>query len=113
MAKLKYNYHSNNLTDFTLKVLRATEKIPVGKVITYEGLAKAIGMPKASRAVGNALNKNPFAPHVPCHRVIKSDGSLGGYGLGTKKKINILKKEGMEFAKNLKIKNFGKILEKL
>ena len=113
MAKLKYNYHSSKLTDFTIRVLRATEKIPVGQVITYESLAKAIGMPKAARAVGNALNKNPFVPYVPCHRVIKSDGSLGGYGSGTKKKIEILRKEGVEFAKNLKIKNFRKILEKL
>ena len=110
MAKLKYNYHSNNFTDFTIKVLLATEKIPVGNVVIYKGLAKAIGMSKAARAVGNALNKNSFAPRVPCHRVIKSDGSLGGYGSGTKKKIEILKKEGVEFAKNLKIKDFNKIL---
>lgn len=113
MEELKFNYQSNNLTEFTVKVLRATEKIPVGKVVTYEILAKTIGLPKAARAVGNALNKNPFAPQVPCHRVIKSDGSLGGYGFGIKNKFNILKKEGINFTKNFKIQDTAKILKKI
>lgn len=57
---------------------------------------------RAYRAVGNAMNKNPYAPEVPCHRVISSDGSLGGFALGPKKKIAMLKKEGVEI-KNGKI----------
>ncbi|HWA64450.1 MAG TPA: MGMT family protein, partial [Candidatus Paceibacterota bacterium] len=57
-------------------------------------VAAAIGRPRAARAVGNALNKNPFAPEVPCHRVIRSDGSTGGFAFGRKKKIQLLKKEG-------------------
>lgn len=90
-------------TNFQLAVWKACAKIPRGKVATYSEIAKAIGKPKAVRAVGNALNKNPHAPRVPCHRVIKSDGSVGGFAHGTEKKIKMLKKEGV------KIKN-GKIL---
>lgn len=51
-------------------------------------------MPKAARAVGNALNKNPYAPEVPCHRVIRKDGSLGGFALGARKKVELLRREG-------------------
>lgn len=61
--------------------------------MTYKEVAMAIGLPKAYRAVGNALNKNPFAPKVPCHRVIRSDGTIGGFASGTKKKIELLKRE--------------------
>jgi methylated-DNA-[protein]-cysteine S-methyltransferase len=54
-------------------------QVPAGKVITYARLAKLIGNPKAYRAVGNAMNKNPFAPEIPCHRVVKANGDLGGF----------------------------------
>ena len=71
-------------------------KIPKGKVKTYKQVALGINRPRSSRAVANACGKNPYAPKVPCHRVIRSDGSLGGYsgsgGIKTKKKL--LKKEG-------------------
>ncbi len=71
-------------------------KIPKGKVKTYKEVAIAIKMPKSARAVANACGKNPYAPKVPCHRVIRSDGGMGGYsaqgGIETKKKL--LKKEG-------------------
>ena len=71
-------------------------KIPKGKVKTYKEIAIAIKMPKSARAVANACGKNPYAPKVPCHRVIRSDGGMGGYsgpgGIKTKKKL--LKKEG-------------------
>jgi methylated-DNA-[protein]-cysteine S-methyltransferase len=70
--------------------------IAVGKVTTYKVLASACGNPKASRAIGNILNKNPNLVEVPCHRVIRSDGSVGGYALGTEKKIRLLQKEGVE-----------------
>ena len=74
-------------------------KIPKGKVKTYKEVAIAINIPKSARAVANACRKNPYAPKVPCHRVIKSDGNLGGYsgkgGIKTKKKL--LKSEGFFF----------------
>ncbi|MFA5070730.1 MAG: MGMT family protein [Patescibacteria group bacterium] len=85
-------------TDFQEKVWLACRKIPKGKITTYKLLAKAINKPKAFRAVGNALNKNPYAPKVPCHRVIRSDGQAGGFAGGNKKKILLLKKEGVKFA---------------
>lgn len=66
---------------------------------TYKEIAKTLHT-KAYRAVGNALNKNPHAPIVPCHRVIKSDGRVGGFASGIKKKISILKKEGIEIKEN-------------
>ena len=84
-------------TVFQLKVWNYLKKIPRGKVITYLDLAKAIKMPKAVRAVANAVGKNPYPPKIPCHRVIRSDGKLGGYsapgGIKTKKKL--LKIEGI------------------
>ena len=87
---------------FNEKVWDACKKIPKGKVSTYGEIAKAIKNRDASRAVGNALNKNPFAPIVPCHRVIQSNGSIGGFAFGTNKKIAMLKNEGIEI-KNGKI----------
>ena len=74
-------------------------KIPKGKVKTYKEVAIGIKMPKSARAVANACGKNPYAPKIPCHRVIRSDGKLGGYsgngGRKTKKKL--LKSEGISF----------------
>ena len=66
---------------FSQKVWQLTAQIPSGRVSTYGQLALALGQPKASRAVGNALNKNPKAPQVPCHRVVRVGGQLGGYAL--------------------------------
>ena len=86
-----------NGTKFQLKVWGYLKKIPLGVVKTYSQVAKAIGKPLAVRAVANAIGKNPLAPQIPCHRVIRSDGSLGGYsgkgGIKTKKLL--LKKEGI------------------
>ncbi len=82
------------VTPFQQKVYDVVRKIPKGKTMTYAQVAKAIGKPKAARAVGNALNKNPFAPAVPCHRVIRSDGSVGGFAFGSSKKVKLLKQEG-------------------
>ena len=74
-------------TMFQLKVWAYLRKIPYGTVKTYSEVAKAIGRPHAARAVANAIGKNPYAPKIPCHRVIRSDGSLGGYsGKGGVKK---------------------------
>ena len=84
-------------TEFQLKVWAYLRKIPLGKVKTYSQVAKAIGKPLAVRAVANAIGKNPYAPRIPCHRVIRSDGSLGGYSGkgGLKTKRFLLKKEGI------------------
>lgn len=83
-----------NITPFQKKVYDYVRTIPEGKTATYKQVAAAIGKPKAYRAVGNALNKNPFAPEVPCHRVVRSDGEVGGFASGAAKKIKLLKKEG-------------------
>ena len=84
-------------TKFQLKVWAYLRKIPLGSVKTYSQVAKAIGKPLAVRAVANAIGKNPYAPKIPCHRVIRSDGSPGGYsgkgGIKTKKLL--LKREGI------------------
>ena len=84
-------------TKFQLKVWNYLKKIPRGRVKTYSEVAKAIGKPLAVRAVANAIGKNPLAPQIPCHRVIRSDGSLGGYSGkgGIKTKRLLLKKEGI------------------
>ena len=84
-------------TTFQLKVWKYLKKIPRGSVKTYSQVAKGIGKPLAIRAVANAVGKNPYAPRIPCHRVIRSDGSLGGYsgkgGIKTKKLL--LKRESI------------------
>ena len=84
-------------TKFQLRVWSYLKKIPRGSVKTYAQVARAIGKPLAVRAVANAIGKNPFAPKIPCHRVIRSDGTLGGYSGkgGLKTKIFLLKKEGV------------------
>jgi len=84
-------------TKFQQKVWTYLRKIPRGSVKTYSQVAKGIGKPLAVRAVANAIGKNPYAPKIPCHRVIRSDGSLGGYSGkgGVKTKSFLLKKEGI------------------
>lgn len=81
------------LTEFQKKVYQATKTIPKGEVRTYGWIANMIGQPGAARAVGNALNKNPFPVIVPCHRVVASDG-LGGFASGLKRKKELLRSEG-------------------
>ena len=96
--------------NFNNKVWQLTQKIPKGKITTYNIVAKKLNS-KAYRAVGQALKKNPNAPEVPCHRVVASDGSIYGYkGIkNNKEKINLLKKEGIKIKDN-KIINFEKYL---
>ncbi len=84
-----------NKTEFEKAVLVTTFKIPQGKVSTYGRIAKRIGRPRAYRAVGNALHKNPLAPIVPCHRVVKADGSFGGDKEAAASRRNLLQKEGI------------------
>ena len=85
-------------TKFQVKVWKYLKTIPEGKVITYKQLAKAINRPKAARAVANACAKNPYAPKIPCHRVIRSDGGLGGYSGrgGIKTKLRLLRSEKVD-----------------
>ena len=86
-----------NGTKFQVKVWSYLAKITRGTVKTYSQVAKGIGKPLAVRAVANAIGKNPYPPKIPCHRVIRSGGSLGGYSGkgGIKTKKILLKKEGI------------------
>jgi len=78
-------------TEFQIKVWKEISKIPYGETRTYKDLAIAIGKPKSFRAIANACGKNPYPPIIPCHRVVRTDGKLGGYsgkgGIKTKKKL--------------------------
>jgi methylated-DNA-[protein]-cysteine S-methyltransferase len=89
------------VTEFQKRVYAAAKGVPRGKVTTYKFLAKAIGC-GSSRAVGQALRRNPFAPEVPCHRVIRADMTLGGFagktrGAAVARKKAMLQKEGVRF----------------
>jgi methylated-DNA-[protein]-cysteine S-methyltransferase len=79
---------------FQQKVLRKLLDVPRGAVVSYQALGVAAGAPKGARAVGNAMHNNPVPIYVPCHRVIASDGGLGGYGGGTERKLQLLRSEG-------------------
>jgi len=84
-------------TEFQIEVWKELSKIPKGEVRTYKQIAKSIGKPKSSRAVANACAKNTYPIVIPCHRVIRSDGTVGGYSGqgGVKLKKELLKKEGV------------------
>jgi methylated-DNA-[protein]-cysteine S-methyltransferase len=97
---------------FAEKCYEVLRKVPKGKVTTYKEIAIAVGIPKSSRAVGNAMNKNPegfvSGGKIPCHRVIKSNGEIGGFAHGSKKKIEMLKREGVEiFEGKVDLEKFG------
>ncbi len=98
---------------FDEKVWKLMEKIPRGKVTTYSLIARKLNT-RAYRAVGNACRKNPYAPRVPCHRVVRSDGTIGGFsgrtsGKTIEKKIRLLRKESVDI-KNRKIVDFKEVL---
>lgn len=97
--------------NFTEKVWKAISKIPRGKVATYAQVARAAGSLNAFRAVGTACGKNPNAPVVPCHRVVSSNGGIGGYSGGMRKKILLLSREGIR-VKNNKIVDFNQVAVK-
>lgn len=80
------------MTIFQQKVLEVVRRIPKGRVLTYQQVARKAGRPKAYRAVGNILNKN-YHPQIPCHRVICSDGEIGGYNRGKNNKKKLLQQE--------------------
>ena len=105
------------IKSFSEKIYSILKKVPKGRVTTYKALAEAAGT-KAYRAVGQAMRCNPYAPAVPCHRVVASDGNIGGF-MGTKekdskeikKKIRMLTEEGIKI-KNNKVVDFEKVLYK-
>ena len=86
-------------TNFQIQVWSEISKIPFGKTKTYKEIAVSIGKPNSARAVANACGKNPYPIEIPCHRVVRSDGNIGGYsGVGgQKKKIELLKAENFKF----------------
>ncbi|MDP2925220.1 MAG: MGMT family protein [Nanoarchaeota archaeon] len=83
---------------FSSKCYETIREVPRGKVVTYKQVAERLGT-KAYRAIGNSMHNNPHAPLVPCHRVIKNNGYIGGYSKGMKKKKELLIKEGIEIKK--------------
>ncbi len=97
-------------TDFDIRVWKALERIPAGRVTTYKEIARFIGT-RAYRAVGRALGRNPDAPKIPCHRVVNSDGRIGGYSAegGIARKIELLESEGISVSDG-KIDAFEKVL---
>jgi methylated-DNA-[protein]-cysteine S-methyltransferase len=104
MTSVRVNTGTGAMTAFQARVYEAVSMIPKGKVSTYKLIAEYIGT-RAYRAVGNALRRNPFAPGVPCHRVIATDLTIGGFGgkrtgEEIEKKIELLTREGVTFKNN-------------
>jgi methylated-DNA-[protein]-cysteine S-methyltransferase len=91
-----------------LDILNLLLSIPQGKVSTYKDIATILGRSKASRSIGKILNKNPFPIIIPCHRIVKSDGSIGGYVLGIEFKERLLKNEGITIINGI-INDFEKV----
>ena len=89
------------------KIYRKLLQVPSGHVTTYGDLAKAINLKNGQRVVGQIMKKNPFPVIVPCHRVVKSNGTIGGYAYGLERKKYMLSKEGLKINDN-KILNFKK-----
>ena len=108
MKKIGNIKMSNNRQSFDEECYRILRKVPKGRVTTYKAIADALGS-KAYRAVGGAMNRNPYAPKVPCHRVVNSDGTIGGFASGPRAKVAILKKEGVVVKKN-KVQDFENLL---
>ena len=90
-------------SDFQRRTYASLRKVPPGAVITYHGLAAAVGRPDSQRAVGNTMASNPVPIFVPCHRVIRSDGTIGNYGGGVDNKIKLLRAEGFEVGRDLRM----------
>jgi len=101
------NKTAYNKTSFNEQCYALLRRILKGKVTTYKDLAQAMGT-RAYRAVGNAMHTNPYAPRVPCHRVVKSDGSIGGFASGTKRKMQMLAAEGIKIREG-KIVDFDRV----
>ena len=100
--------NQNNNLSFNEQCYQLLLKIPKGRITTYKAIAEALNC-RAYQAIGNAMNQNPNPITVPCHRVVNSNGDLGGFALGSKKKIELLTSEGVKIEGN-KIKDFKSIL---
>ncbi|MGQ9506262.1 MAG: MGMT family protein [Candidatus Bathycorpusculaceae bacterium] len=108
-VSVNFSLATNHLPNYTRRVIEATLLIPTGYVTSYGAIAKAVG--GSPRAVGNVMAMNPFAPLVPCHRVVCSDFTLGGYGGGLNLKLQILKRERRGYTSKREIPlNSGKLL---
>jgi len=90
-------------SDFQRRALISLRTVPAGAVITYQGLAAAVGHPNSQRAIGTTMATNPVPIFVPCHRVIKSDGSIGNYGGGVENKLKLLRAEGFAVGRDLRL----------
>ena len=91
------------------KIYRKLLQVPSGKITTYKELAKSVGLQNGQRVIGQIMKKNPFPVIIPCHRVVKSNGEIGGYAYGISIKKNMLVKEGISISNN-KIKKFQKTI---
>ena len=92
-------------------IYKKLRQVPRGKITTYGELSKAVGLRNGQRVVGRIMNKNPYPVIIPCHRVVNSNGQIGGYAYGPDVKTNMLNKEGIEI-QNGKILDFEKIIYK-
>jgi O-6-methylguanine DNA methyltransferase len=90
-------------SDFQRRAYISLRKVPPGAVITYHGLAATVRQPDSQRAIGNTMASNPIPIFVPCHRVIRSDGTIGNYGGGVDNKIKLLRAEGFEVGRDLRL----------
>jgi O-6-methylguanine DNA methyltransferase len=90
-------------SDFQRRALTLLRTFPPGAVITYQGLAAAVGHPNSQRAIGTTMATNPVPIFVPCHRVIKSDGTIGNYGGGVENKLKLLRAEGFEVGRDMRL----------
>lgn len=100
------------VSPFAQAVYSATRRIPRGKVSTYVLIARAIGRPRAVRAVGNALHQNPCPGPTPCHRVVRSNGELGGYVYGRRRKRQLLESEGVAIDQRGYVRCWERLSEK-
>jgi len=98
--------------NFSQRVLAFCQRIPRGRVCTYGQIARAIGRPQAARAVGSALRKNKYLIKIPCHRIVLSDGRIGNYQKGRRRKMKLLESEGVKIERG-RIIEFDKYLFKV
>ncbi len=88
---------------FQRRALKRLCRLPAGSVVTYRGLAEAVGAPRSQRAIGNTMASNPVPIYVPCHRVVRSDGTVGHYGGGIERKVKLLRAEGFSIGRDLQL----------
>jgi len=107
-VSLRFQVATDHMPSYTRRVLKCTSMIPVGYLTTYDAVAKAVG--GSPRAVGNAMAYNPFPLLIPCHRVVRSDFSIGGYGAGEKVKRELLQREDRGYKEDRRAKINGETL---